>query len=87
MRVALLVVIIAIVVGVPVWFELVSLREPHRARALAAHAADVQLQVLQLAREVRRTESHVFAQLLGVPIADDFDFAAVIGLGDNQTRD
>ncbi len=74
-RIALLLLVIAIVVGVPVWVGLVSLRQPHAARALAAHAAEVQMQVLQLAREVRRMESHVFAQMLGVPSVASFDFA------------
>ncbi|MEO6065581.1 MAG: ATP-binding protein [Lysobacterales bacterium] len=75
-RVALLLLIIAIVVGVPVWVGLVSLRQPHTARALAAHAAEVQAQVLQLAREVRSMESQVFAQMLGVPSEARFDFPA-----------
>ena len=86
--------VIAIVVGVPVWVELVSLRQPHEARARAARAAEVQVKVLQLAREVRRAESHVFSQLLGAPPADKFDFAAasasVVGLLNElslETRD
>ncbi len=74
MRVVLLSLIIAIVVGVPVWVQLKSLEEPHAARQMAAHAATVQTQVLQVAREVGRLESQVLSALMGLPATEDFDF-------------
>jgi len=57
------------VVLVPLWVQLIALRKPREAEALVARTAQVQTDVLQFAREMRRGEAQVFAQMLGVPPA------------------
>ncbi len=67
--------IVAVVVLVPLWVELIALRKPREAEALAARSAQVQTEVLQFARELRRLESQLFTQLLGVaPATGAADF-------------